>query len=147
MSLDVYLKAPEPVLVTGTGVFVRKDGKTYELSEKECKKLYPEYNVETHEYEEDYYYTDNITHNLNKMAKEADLYNALWHPEKLNITKAADLIDILREGLHKLKLDPDKYTKFNPENGWGSYETLVEFVDNYLNACYKFPDAEIEVSI
>lgn len=147
MSLDVYLKSKEPVVKTGTGIFIRRNGKTYELSEKECEELYPGYAVTTNTFEEDYYYKDNITHNLNIMAKEADLYNPLWHPEKLGIVKAKDLIDYLREGLHKLKLEPDKYIRFNPENGWGTYESLVNFVESYLYACYKYPEAEVEVSI
>ena len=39
-----------------------------------------------------------------------------------------------------------KYEKFNPKNGWGSYEGLVNFVDNYLNACYEYPSAEVKIS-
>lgn len=147
MSLDVYLKSDKPVPVKGTGIFVRKEGKTYELSYEEACERYPDYVIMEEEYEVDYYYTDNITHNLNIMAKEADLYDPLWHPEKLGIVKAKDLIDYLREGLHKLKLEPDKYIQFNPENGWGTYEGLVNFVESYLSACYKYPEAEVEVSI
>jgi hypothetical protein len=56
------------------------------------------------------------------------------------------LIEPLRQGLHNLKSEPERYKKFNPENGWGSYDGLVKFVENYLNACYEYPDADVEVS-
>ena len=91
-------------------------------------------------------YWRNITHNLNSMAKEAGIYHHLWRPEELGILRAVELIDPLREGLHQLKSFPSKFKALNPENGWGSYEGLVEFVENYLNACYKYSDALIDVS-
>lgn len=87
----------------------------------------------------------NVTHNLNVMADKAGIYYHLWRPEELGITQANELIEPLRQGLHELKMYPEKYEKFNPENGWGSYEKLVEFVEAYLNACYQYPDAIIEV--
>jgi len=78
------------------------------------------------------------------MAKEVGLYNVIWNPKEVGISKARDLIEPLREGLHLLKLYPEKYKKFNPENGWGNYETLVNFVQSYLDACYKYPDTTVE---
>jgi hypothetical protein len=91
-------------------------------------------------------YTDNITHNLNKMAMAADIYYPLWRPEEIGITHAHQLIPILEEGLTKLQADPEKYEKFNPANGWGSYVGLKVFVREYLEACRANPDAEVEVS-
>jgi hypothetical protein len=79
------------------------------------------------------------------MAIAAGIYEYLWRPEEINITTAKELIDPLREGLHDLKMNPDKYKEYNPENGWGTYEGLVNFVSKYLNACYDFPEATIEV--
>lgn len=91
-------------------------------------------------------YSDNITHNLNKMAKEAGIYDCLWRPLENGYTEAGQLIELLEEGLKKLQSNPEYYKRFNPENGWGSYEILVEFVQKYLEACEKYPDAEIYVS-
>ncbi len=88
----------------------------------------------------------NITHNLGKMAGEAGIYEALWRPEEIGITKAEELIPLLEAGLEKLLADPDRFTALNPENGWGTYEGLCKFVESYLSACKKSPDAEIEVS-
>lgn len=91
-------------------------------------------------------YEDNITHNLNEMAKAAGLYEALWHPEKIDAKDARDIIPVLRAGLAKLRAQPDHFRQYNPSNGWGTYEGLVEFVTNYLAACEEYPDAKIEVS-
>lgn len=84
----------------------------------------------------------NITHNLSKMAKKADLYPYLWDP---NVLKAEELIKPLKKGLDKLIKNPKYYKLFNPKNGWGKYEGLVEFVQNYLVACQKYPFAYVRV--
>jgi hypothetical protein len=91
-------------------------------------------------------YTDNITHNLNEMAEAAGIYKYLWRPEEINVTKAEQLIKPLSKGLAILKDDPVKFQKFNPSNGWGNYDILVSFVENYLEACKEYPEAEISVS-
>ena len=91
-------------------------------------------------------YSSNITHNLNEMAEAAGIYKHLWRPEELGITKAADLIDPLTEGLAKLLADPKKFEAFNSPNGWGLYKNFVPFVEKYLAACRKNPYAIISVS-
>ena len=91
-------------------------------------------------------YSANITHNLNKMADAAGIYKELWRPEEIGITKAHQLIAPLTDGLARLRAEPDKYRAFNPPNGWGSYEGLVRFVEDYLNACGMEPDADVRVS-
>jgi hypothetical protein len=91
-------------------------------------------------------YEDNITHNLNKMAQEAGIYEALWRPEEIGITHARQLIPILEKGLAELRAHPEIYEQFNPANGWGNYVGLVTFVRDYLDACKQDPDAIVEVS-
>lgn len=91
-------------------------------------------------------YTRNITHNLNTMADAAGIYKHLWHPEEIGITQAKQLIEPLREGLAKLEASPQTFRQYNPPNGWGSYETLVAFVRDYLRACEQDPDADVVVS-
>jgi hypothetical protein len=87
----------------------------------------------------------NITHNLTKMADEAGIYMYLWNPEKVGITKAEQLIEPLTKGLQLLKSDPRRFNRLNPDNGWGTYEGLVEFIESYLLACIENPDAEIYI--
>ena len=91
-------------------------------------------------------YTSNITHNLNQMAEAAGIYQALWRPDEIGITKAEQLIPLLRKGLEDLQDRPDYFKTFNPANGWRSYDGLVRFVREYLNACIDHPDADVEVS-
>lgn len=88
----------------------------------------------------------NITHNLNRMADEAGIYKHLWRPDELGLTHAGQLIEPLSAGLDLLKSQPERFEALNPENGWGDYEGLVNFVEVYLVACRGNPDAEISVS-
>ncbi len=80
------------------------------------------------------------------MAREAGLYQALWRPEELKINKACELIPLLETGLARLKSDPEHFRTFNPDNGWGSYEGLVQFVEDYLAACKEAPRYIVSVS-
>lgn len=92
------------------------------------------------------HYWRNITHNLGAMAREAGIYQAVWRPEEVGVTRADQLIDPLRKGLATLKDNPDKFRAFNAENGWGDYDGLVEFVNEYLHACIDFPKTYVRVS-
>jgi len=146
MSLDVSLKVVDPVKRKGTGVFIREGGKNIELTIDQVKERFPESDVIVEEEFETLEVFDyNITHNLGPMAAAAGIYMELWRPEEIGIIKANQLIDPLREGLHKLRSNPEIYKEFNPENGWGDYDGLVNFVTRYLDACYEYPDSDVEV--
>lgn len=84
-------------------------------------------------------YERNVTHNLVPMAKEAGLYEFIWRPD--NFTYARELVEPLVKGLRLLKENPDRFKKFNHSGGYGKYEEFVEFVEDYLQACKKYPDA------
>ena len=88
----------------------------------------------------------NITHNLNSMAEAAGIYKHLWRPDEIGITKAGELIEPLRKGLELLLAKPDHFRAFNPANGWGNYEGLVDCVRSYLTACEVNPNAAVSVS-
>jgi hypothetical protein len=89
----------------------------------------------------------NITHNLGKMAVEAGIYEALWHPERSGIKKASGLATILAPAIHDMKMRPDLYKQFDAENGWGTYRNFIPWLDRLYDACIEHPDAEISVSI
>lgn len=91
-------------------------------------------------------YSANITHNLNKMADAAGIYQHLWRPEEIGITRAVELIAPLTEGLSDMLRRPEHYQKFNPENGWGSYDGFISWLVEYIKACAANPDATIEAS-
>lgn len=149
MSLDVYLylKGSESI-PTGEAIFIREDGRTNEISREEWDKRFPNKEPFIVQFPSDNecVYSANITHNLNIMADEAGIYKYLWRPEYVGVSKAEQLIEPLESGLKTLKNKPDYFKMFNPENGWGSYEGLVYFVEKYLEACKEFPEAEVSVS-
>ena len=103
-------------------------------------------------------YSGNITHNLGKMASEVkyglewagvadlSLYDVLWRPDEHGFKYAKEISDLLDIGWNILLSDPEKYKRYNPENGWGSYEGLCDFVYRYRNACWDNPEAELSVS-
>lgn len=97
-------------------------------------------------------YEGNITHNLNKMASAVklsngkSLYEVLWRPDENNYSCAQDIAELLDEAFNQLLAEPNFFRNYNPPNGWGSYEGLVNFVYNYRNACWDSPDAKIQVS-
>jgi hypothetical protein len=97
-------------------------------------------------------YSGNITHNLNSMAAAVvlsnglTLYQVLWRPDEHKLMFARDISDLLDEGWNILIADPEKYKKYNPPNGWGSYDGLCNFVYKYRNACWDTPDAELRIS-
>lgn len=90
-------------------------------------------------------YSANVTHNLAQMADAAALYRALWRPEEIGIAKAEQLVPLLSAGLARLRAEPDHFKQFNPKNGWGDYDVLLTFVEDYLQACELYPDAAVTV--
>lgn len=91
-------------------------------------------------------YTDNITHNLNKMAMELGVYKHLWRPDEISITTAKQLIEPLENARKLFENDWDKYKEFEPANGWGTRKGLLRFINGYLLACQKSHGARIEIS-
>ena len=97
-------------------------------------------------------FSQNITHNLGKMAdavvldNDKTLYQVLWRPDEHGWKFGRDISDMLDEGWNILLSDPERFKQFNPENGWGSYDGLVNFVYKYRNACWDNPDAELRIS-
>lgn len=147
MSLDVYLYLDGQTAEGGTGIFIRENGSTREITRAEWDDKFPGREpVVIVGGEDDEVYSANITHNLNSMAREAGIYQHLWRPDELGITKAFELIEPLAAGLELLKSDRPRFEKFNPSNGWGSYDGLVAFVNDYLEACRKYPTATVQVS-
>lgn len=151
MSLDVYLDADLPplALTGGSGIFIRRNGQTVEISREEWDRAFPGQEPVVVSAEADVntrVYRANITHNLGKMADAAGIYKPLWRPEEIGATKARDLIEPLSAGLAKLMADPEHFKQFNAANGWGLYEHFVPFVKDYLDACRRFPDANVSTS-
>ena len=110
----------------------------------------------------------NITHNLGKMAshvpitqplvpkKYRNLYYIMWRPYEF-FTKGwglfrpdgklrlKDVKEYLEEALEYLLSHEKQLSKYNPENGWGHYENFVHCLPEYIRACYKWPNAVLEI--
>lgn len=153
MSLDLDIISSKPVKHKGTGIYVRKDGETVELKTlDEVKTYFPDVdisNINEVEYENNVIWSGNITHNLGQMARnvpvnEKTLYDYLWHPSTIGFKHVnQEYIDSIEIGYEYLKKNIESLEKFNPTNGWGTYETLLNFV-NSLNKCLQ--DLAIEFS-
>lgn len=85
----------------------------------------------------------NYTHNCGLMAKESGVYGVVWRPEENGVESAADLIEPLRQGIAAMEDDPKRFIALNPANGWGSYETFLPWLREYLEACVRFPKAKV----
>ena len=124
MSLDVHLQG-EP--------------KTIDCTCSQCG------NIHKNEDPAEYFWA-NITHNLNEMADQAGIYEAVWRPENIEIKTASQLIEPLEKGIVLLKSDPARFRKFDSPNGWGKYDDFVPWLEEYLAACRKYPAAKVRVS-
>lgn len=89
----------------------------------------------------------NITHNLGKMARKAGLYDAMWDPYSIDLDiRPASMIPELIDGIRFMVNNRLECEQLAPENGWGTYEDLLEFAEQYLLACVKYPNAEMCIS-
>lgn len=109
-----------------------------------------------------------LTHNLNKMAMEANCYEPLWRPymlhknfdkdkigddhsledklEEEHPMQAKDIVHLLEKSLVILKNDPERFKKFDAPNKWGTYNDLIIFLKQYTENCNWFPNAFIFAS-
>lgn len=147
MSLDVYLTMKDASRAPHSGIFIREDGSTKEISRAEWDALYPDREpIVVSGDDSGEVFSANITHNLGRMARLAGIYEALWRPEEIGIVYAKDLIPRLREGIAWLEANREEAETANPPNGWGDYDGLLGFVREYLVACEGYPEATVRVS-
>lgn len=103
------------------------------------------------EYYKEELFWKNITHNLTEMAEQCGVYSMLWRPYQWNEIKskpkAEYMIDNLEKALSLLKSNPEYYNQFNAPNGWGTYKVFVNSLEEILEACYEYPNANIRASV
>lgn len=58
---------------------------------------------------------------------------------------AAAAADALCHAIRAMEDDPAKYRAMNPANGWGSYESALEFLRNIHDACVEHPKCSVRV--
>ena len=91
----------------------------------------------------------NITYNVGGMFSLAGLgvYDSFNSPKNKGMT-AGDWIPAIEAALAHMT-DPAneaEYTAMNPGNGWGSHGGAVDFVEDLLSACKRYPFAVIGAS-
>lgn len=157
MSLDIDLWITEPIYDDRPDqaipvVYVRENGRNMRLTPEEYKEQYPDAGepvvmMEPPICDGDHkcVFSINITHNLNTMAGHAGIYECMWRPDEHGMMFARDVITPLTIGLSKLIRNPEEYKQYNPANGWGDYEGLVQTAKSYLEACAQYPDVEIGI--
>ena len=72
----------------------------------------------------------NVTYNVATMLKRAG-----FHPIILNGRTAVELRPVVRHAWQLLIDQPEYFKKFDPENGWGSFNGVRDFIsdlDTYL---------------
>lgn len=87
-------------------------------------------------------YETDVTYNLSKM-----YYKAIDEElglRKFNGMNCNDAIPILEKAISDMENNKKEYEKFNPENGWGSYEGLLRRFREILEICKNNPDGIIE---
>lgn len=77
----------------------------------------------------------NLTYNLRPMWREAGLD---W--DELEGKPGEDCLGILTAVVDRLALEPEKFKKLNPPNGWGTYENLLGTLTELRDACQQFPN-------
>ena len=89
----------------------------------------------------------NITHNLAEMADALGIYKCLWRPTENGFYEAGEIIPLLEKAIKKAERYPDKYRKYDSENGWGTYKNFIPWLKEVLQSCKDYPKARIEADI
>lgn len=145
MSLDLHIISPEPIIKHGTGVYVRENGQTHELKTmEEVRAHFPDKDlshIHEFDYEDEDFWHGNITHNMGKMAREVpvestnlSLFDLLWYPKEqgFNSAGAPRYREFVLKGYIYLRSHREELLPLNPENGWGNYDLLLAFTEDFL---------------
>ena len=147
MSLWIHLEIDVSPLLpfTSSGILVRKNGQTVEITEEEWDRNYPgvtPYVIQTEPHTMTVWEL-NVTHNLVPMARALGVYEAIWCPEDIGCSQAWGILPMLRDAYHTLRADREDYRSYEPGNGWGTVEGMIDVLSDYLRACVQWPHATI----
>lgn len=145
MSLDLHIISQEPVKKHGTGVYIRENGQTLELKTmEEVRAHFPGKDlshIHEFDYEDENFWHGNITHNMGEMACEVpvegtnlSLYDLLWQPEDHGFNSAGSPCyrELVLKGYLYLRAHRQELLPLNPDNGWGHYDLLLTFTEDFL---------------
>lgn len=66
--------------------------------------------------------------------------------KSLNGKNAGESIELLTLAVKHMEEHEDEYTPLNPPNGWGSYDTALDYLKKLLRACEDHPKSTIYMS-
>ena len=58
---------------------------------------------------------------------------------------AGNVLHLLDKAIAEMETNPEPYRALNPDNGWGSYETCLEFLRNLRAEFGAHPKATVKV--
>lgn len=85
----------------------------------------------------------NMTYNVNSMYAKA--LNIESFSDFLHGKICSELLPALAQGYSDMLTNPDAYRALTPENGWGNYESALEFLEAIIKGCRLHPKAFIHV--
>lgn len=68
------------------------------------------------------------------------------YPSAWDGMKCSELLPVLNTGCKELRAYSQKYRQFEADNGWGTVESTLEFLDAIRKACEEYPTAVLCVS-
>jgi hypothetical protein len=85
----------------------------------------------------------NVTYNVSRMWYE------LFPKEQGDMVPIEGLTGsqaepIIKKAIKKFKSNKKSLEKLNPPNGWGSYNQFLEFLEDVLDACKRYPNSKWE---
>ena len=159
MSLDLYIKSEKTHNKSGTGVYIRENGRNIELKTlTEVRKHFPDADssqIKMQVYETNVVWHENITHNLGAMARNVPtgklaLYDYLWRPKEHGFRSVSEEYRKgIAKGLTYLKNHKEELLRFeppvDPETGkrWGNYDQLVSFCTSLAQCLSELDLSEV----
>jgi hypothetical protein len=88
-----------------------------------------------------YVFDRNMTSNVAPMWREAGADLA-----EMDGKPAVDCWPALANACDNMVDNPEKYKAMNPPNGWGSYDTCLDFLRSIRDACQEHPACTVRIS-
>lgn len=91
-------------------------------------------------------FSTNYTSNCSPMWDAAGCRLRDWADDKAAGRTASTLVEPLKTAITTMEADPERFIAMNPDNGWGSYDTVIPWLRSILDACVEYPNARVYVS-
>lgn len=88
--------------------------------------------------------TESINHTYNGCECCKEILG--FTPSDFTGKKASDVLLLALKVRNELRDNPEHYEHYMPENRWGSIKTWIEFMEDIIKACEKYPNEIVEVN-